>query len=125
LIPGRERFSPWRGRVSCPCILAPFGVKEEVYLKILKRGLDKISVVCTYGSIDVCYILVNSMVHPEAIFLMYPQDYVTATYCRSRYWSYFLISLRDTVKYISERDVVGTCWSRSHHSGLTPDQLVN
>ena len=32
------------GRVSCPGILALFGVKEEVLLKVPKQGLDKICI---------------------------------------------------------------------------------
>ena len=53
--------------MSCPYILAPFSVKEEVYLKIHERGLDKVCVVCFYGSIEVCYILISSMAHTRHV----------------------------------------------------------
>ena len=75
-IHGRERFFPWRGRVSCPCILTPFWVKEEVYLKILNTDLDKICVVCTYSSIEVCYILVSSMVHSRHVRDVWVHQYI-------------------------------------------------
>ena len=113
-------------RAICPVhAQSSFCIHEEVYIEGIKRGLKEYAVVCTHGSINVCYVHTNSMVHPEAIFLMYPQDYVSSTCCRSRYLSYFLATLREVVKHISERDVVRTCCSQGHLPRLTPEQLVD
>jgi hypothetical protein len=61
----------------CGCVLpiyrALFIYRRKYTLKVSKRGLKKYAEICTHGSINVCYVHTNSMVHPEAIFLTYPQ----------------------------------------------------
>jgi hypothetical protein len=113
-----ERLSPWRRRVSCPGI-EPFLFTGAVCIESIKRGLRKYVWACTYHSIAVYYLLINSMFQSEINFLMYSQDH-----CRSRYWSYFLVTLQRIVNHISERCGVDMLvWS--HHCSPTPEQLVN
>ena len=70
-------------------MLKPFLYTGGSTLEGIKRGLMKYVSVCTYSSINVCYMLISTMVHP---IVSYWGTHHTNP-CDSEYWTYFPVPL--------------------------------